>query len=168
MQLEQLPRGAREFSDTLLLDQQAVSPERNTRVIRHVTSASGRADFQIEEMNMSTPNPNPLGTSKGKAAEMGQKVTDTIDENRGVAASGLESAAGALRERADTLPGGERVANAAHATANAVGVAADYVRDTDVKAMVADVQTLVKNNPGVALLTAAALGFLIARTFSRD
>ena len=74
----------------------------------------------------------------------------------------------ALRERADTLPGGERVVNAAHATANAVGVAADYVRETDVKAMMTDVQRLVKNNPGVALLTAAALGFLIARTFSRD
>ena len=29
-------------------------------------------------------------------------------------------------------------------------------------------QTLVKNNPGPALLTAAALGFLVARTFSRD
>ena len=117
---------------------------------------------------MSTPNPNPLGTSKGKAAEMGQKVSDTIDENRGVAASGLESAAGALRERADTLPGGERVANAAHATADAVGVAADYVRDNDVKAMMGDVQKLVKNNPGPALLIAAALGFLIARTFTRD
>lgn len=117
---------------------------------------------------MSTPNPNPLGTTKGKAAEVGQKVADTIDENRGAAASGLESAAGTLRDRADTLPGGERVANAAHATANAVGVAADYVRDNDFKAMVADVQTLVKNNPGASLLTAAALGFLIARTFSRD
>jgi ElaB/YqjD/DUF883 family membrane-anchored ribosome-binding protein len=99
---------------------------------------------------------------------MGQKAADKIDENRGAAASGLESAASAIREKADTLPGGERVANAAHATANAVGVAADYVRDNDVKAMMADVQTLVKNNPGVALLTAAALGFLIARTFSRD
>jgi hypothetical protein len=30
------------------------------------------------------------------------------------------------------------------------------------------VQKLVKNNPGVALLTAAAVGFLIARTLSRD
>ena len=117
---------------------------------------------------MATPNADSLGVSKGKAAEMGQKVADRIDENRGAAASGLESAASAIREKADTLPGGERVANAAHATANAVGVAADYVRDNDVKAMVADVQKLVKNNPGVALLTAAALGFLIARTFSRD
>jgi ElaB/YqjD/DUF883 family membrane-anchored ribosome-binding protein len=117
---------------------------------------------------MQTPSADPLSTSKGKAAEMGQKVADTIDENRGAAASGLESAVGALREGAGTLPGGERVGNAARATANAVGVAADYVRDNDLKAMVADVQTLVKNNPGPALLTAAALGFLLARTFSRD
>ena len=117
---------------------------------------------------MSTPNTDALGVSKGKAAEMGQKAADKIDENRGAAASGLESAAGVLREKADTLPGGERVANAAHATADAVGVAADYVRETDLKTMMADVQQLVKNNPGPALLTAAALGFLIARTFSRD
>jgi ElaB/YqjD/DUF883 family membrane-anchored ribosome-binding protein len=117
---------------------------------------------------MSTPNTDPLGVPKGKGAETGQKVVDKIDENRGAAAGRLESAASALRERADTLPGGEKVANAAHATANAVGVAADYVRENDVKAMMSDVQQLVKNNPGIALLTAAALGFLVARTFSRD
>ena len=117
---------------------------------------------------MPTPNTDSLGVAKGKASEMGQRVADTIDENRGAAASGLESAAGALREKADTLPGGEKVAKAAHATADAVGNAADYVRDNDVRVMMTDVQKLVKNNPGVALLTAAALGFLIARTFSRD
>jgi len=117
---------------------------------------------------MATPNADSLGVSKGKAAEMGQKVADKIDENRGAAASGLESAAGALREKADTLPGGEKVITAAHATADAVGVAADYVRDTDVKAMMADVLKLVKNNPGAALLTAAAVGFLMGRTLSRD
>jgi hypothetical protein len=122
----------------------------------------------VEEMKMPAPNADSVGVAKGKAAEMGQRVADTIDENRGAAASGLESAAGAIRDRADALPGGEKVANAAHATADAVVVAADYVRENDVKAMLTDVQKLVKNNPGVALLTAAALGFLIARTFSRD
>src|SRR4026207_290888 len=103
---------------------------------------------------MATPNADSLGVSKGKAAEMGQKVADRIDENRGAAAGGLESAASALRERAGTLPGGEEGATAAYATANAVGVAADYVRENDLKAMMADVQKLVKNNPGPALLTA--------------
>ena len=117
---------------------------------------------------MATPNAESLGVAKSKAAEMGQKVADKLDENRGAAASGLDSAASTLREKADTLPGGERVSNAAHATANAVGAAADYVRENDLRTMMADVQQLVKNNPGPALLTAAALGFLIARTFSRD
>jgi len=37
-----------------------------------------------------------------------------------------------------------------------------------VKAMMADVLKLVKNNPGAALLTAAAVGFLMGRTLSRD
>jgi ElaB/YqjD/DUF883 family membrane-anchored ribosome-binding protein len=119
-------------------------------------------------MNMATPTADSPGASKGKAAEMGQKVVDTIEENRGAAASGLESAASTLREKAGTLPGGERVASAARTTADAVGAAADYVRENDLKAMVADVQQVVRNNPGPALLIAAALGFLIARTFSRD
>jgi ElaB/YqjD/DUF883 family membrane-anchored ribosome-binding protein len=118
--------------------------------------------------NPNSPNPDSLSGSKGKAAELGQKVADKFDENRGAAASGLDSAASTLREKADTLPGGERVSNAAHATANAVGAAADYVRENDLRTMMADVQTLVKNHPGPALLTAAALGFVLARTFSRD
>ena len=117
---------------------------------------------------MPTPNTDSPGVSKGKAAEMGQRVADKIDENRGAAASRLESAADALHEKADTLPGGDKVAHAAHATADAVVSAADYVRENDVTAMLADVQRVVKNNPGVALLTAAAVGFLIARSFSRD
>jgi len=117
---------------------------------------------------MPTPNTDSLGTAEGKASQMGQRVADTINENRGAAASGLESAAGALRQRADSLPGGEKIASAVHTTANAVGAAADYVRTNDVKAMMTDVQTLVKNNPGPALLIAAAAGFLLARSFSRD
>ena len=117
---------------------------------------------------MATLNADSLGESQGKAAEMGQKVADRIDDNRGAAASGLESAASALRGNADRLPGGEKVANAARATADAVGVAADYVRENDLRAMIRDAQQLVRNNPGPSLLIAAALGFLIARTLSRD
>lgn len=77
---------------------------------------------------MSTPNADSPGVSKGKAAEMGQKVADRIDENRGAAASGLDSAASALREKADILPGGEKVASAAHATANATDEATLHTR----------------------------------------
>lgn len=127
---------------------------------------------------MQTPNSNGPGLpgadvtgfpqAKSKASELGQKAADRIDEKRGTAAGSLDTAAAALHDKADSLPGGEKVASAAHTAADAVGTAADYVRDNDVQSMLADGQRLVKNNPGMALLGAAALGFLIARTFSRD
>ena len=46
--------------------------------------------------------------------------------------------------------------------------AADYVRENDVSSMMTDLARLVKNNPGPAMLCAAALGFLVARSFSDD
>jgi ElaB/YqjD/DUF883 family membrane-anchored ribosome-binding protein len=125
-----------------------------------------------------TPNSNGPGApgtggngfpqAKAKASELGQQAADRIDEKRGTAAGGLDSAAAALHDKADSLPGGERVASAAHTAAEAVGTAAEYVRENDVRSMLADAQRLVKNNPGPALLIAAALGFLVARTLSRD
>jgi hypothetical protein len=121
------------------------------------------------------PDPGPVGDSsstvsqaKAQATGLGQAAADKINERRGPAAGGLDTAASALHEKADSLPGGEKVANAAHTAADALGSTADYLRENDLKGMLQDVQKLVKNNPGPALLTAAALGFLLARTFSRD
>ncbi|MEP7246751.1 MAG: hypothetical protein ABI885_24155 [Gammaproteobacteria bacterium] len=127
---------------------------------------------------MQTPNANspgaaPLGGSvpsqaQATAAGFGQKAADKIDEKRGAAAGGLDSAASALHEQADKIPGGEKVTSAAHTAADALGASADYIRENDLKSMLTDVQKLVKNNPGPALLTAAVLGFLVARTFTRN
>lgn len=88
-------------------------------------------------------------------------------DRRDTLARGIDSAASSLHSRADTLPGGEGVARAAHTTADAMEKAADYVRDEDLDAMVEDVQQLVKRHPGATLLAAAAAGFLLARVFSR-
>jgi ElaB/YqjD/DUF883 family membrane-anchored ribosome-binding protein len=112
----------------------------------------------FQESQLQTPNENSLGDSAAAA----------VDEKRGAAAAGLDSAASALHDKAASLPGGERVARAARTAADAAGSAADYVRQNDLKGMMADAQRLVKKNPGVALLTAAALGFLLARLFSRN
>jgi ElaB/YqjD/DUF883 family membrane-anchored ribosome-binding protein len=95
-------------------------------------------------------------------------AAEKIDANRSSAASGLDSAASAIHEKADNLPGGETVKGAAHVAADALSTTADYVRENDVKSMLADAQKLVRNNPGPALLTAAVLGFLVARAISRD
>jgi len=113
---------------------------------------------------MQTPNT----TSPNGPAGLGAATADAMDEKRSAAASGLDSAASTLHEKAEMLPGGEKVSRAAHTAADALTKSADYVREHDIKDMVADVTALVKRNPGPALLTAAVLGFLVARTFSRD
>jgi hydroxypyruvate isomerase len=88
-------------------------------------------------------------------------------DRRETIARGMDSAASSLHARADNLPGGEKVARAAHTTADAMEKAADYVRDEDMEAMLEDVQQMVKRHPGATLLAAVAAGFLLARIFSR-
>ena len=89
-------------------------------------------------------------------------------QHRGAAATGLDKAASALHDKAESLPGGEKVTSLAHAAADRMTSTADYVREHDVDGMMKDVESLVKNNPGRSLLAAAIVGFLLGRTFSRD
>ena len=105
---------------------------------------------------------------KDKVSDLGHTAADKIDENRDAAAGGLDKAASALHEKAERLPGGEKVASLAHATAEKLSSTADYVREHNVNRMMADVETLVKNNPGPSLLAAAVIGFLVGRAFSSN
>ena len=79
---------------------------------------------------------------------------------------GLATVASTLHEKAESLPGGEKVTTMAHSAADKLSATADYVREHDVNSMMADVERLVKNNPGPSLLAAAVVGFLVGRTFS--
>jgi ElaB/YqjD/DUF883 family membrane-anchored ribosome-binding protein len=105
---------------------------------------------------------------KDKVSDLGRTAADKIDENRDAAAGGLDKAAATLHEKAESLPGGEKVTSLAHATAEKLSSTADYVREHDVNRMMADVETLVKNNPGPSLLAAAVIGFLVGRAFSSN
>lgn len=104
--------------------------------------------------------------AKDKIAGAGRAAVDKIDDNRDSVAGGLETAASTLHEKAESLPGGEKVSGLAHSAADKLSTTADYVRQHDVNSMMADVQEMVKKNPGPALLLSAVLGFLLARAFS--
>ena len=106
---------------------------------------------------------------KDKVSEMSRTAADKIDENRDAAAGGLDKAAAALHENAESIPGGEKVTSMAHATAEQLSATAGYVREHDVNMMMVDVETLVKKNPGPSLLAAAVIGFLVGHAFrSKD
>jgi ElaB/YqjD/DUF883 family membrane-anchored ribosome-binding protein len=104
---------------------------------------------------------------KHKASRMSQKAVDSIDEQRAGAAAGLEKAASTLHDQAENLPGGEKVAHFAHATADKLSTTAEYVREHDLRAMASDAESAVKRNPAPALLAAAAAGFLTGLLFRR-
>src|SRR5947207_306262 len=106
------------------------------------------------------------GQVKSKISELGRTAADKIDENREAVAGGFEKTASRLHEKAGSLPGGEKVNDLAHAAAEKLKCTAGYVRGHNVKNMMADVETLVKNNPGPSLLGAAIIGFLVGRAFT--
>ena len=107
---------------------------------------------------------NPLDL-KESMSDMARTAAQTVDDGRKTAAERLGSAASAVRDRADQLPGGPKVQQFAHAAAERLSTTADYMRSHDAKRMLADVERVVKNNPGPSLVIAAAFGFVLGRAF---
>jgi ElaB/YqjD/DUF883 family membrane-anchored ribosome-binding protein len=75
--------------------------------------------------------------------------------------AGLDDSAGESQEETDQL---------AETALSNIGLeaAAEYVRTTDGRQMLATLQTFIKNNPGVSLTVAAAFGFVVGRSIRRD
>ena len=99
---------------------------------------------------------------KQNVADFGRKAADRIDSQREPVAATLTRTASTLHQQ------GDNAASVAHTTADKVQVAADYVRQNDLKAMMGDVQDLAKRYPGQSLLAAAVVGFLLGRLFRTD
>lgn len=135
---------------------------------------------------MSTKNPSADNRLQGSVGPIGAQATDRekeardamsdmartaaekVNEGREATAKGLDSAASTVRDRADQVPGGPRVKEFAHGAADRLSTTADYIRSHDATRVMADLEGLVKNNPGTALVVAAAFGFVLARALSRD
>jgi ElaB/YqjD/DUF883 family membrane-anchored ribosome-binding protein len=101
-----------------------------------------------------------------KASELGRSAVEALDAQRGAAASGIESAATALRSNAERLP--STVNTLAHQTASTLSATADYVRDNTMRDAVMDLKSYVKAHPTQALVGAAVVGFLAGRLLQRD
>ena len=95
-------------------------------------------------------------------------ATKKVDEARPVVVERLETAASTIEERAERVPGGQKVKEFAQAAADSLSTTADYVRSHDARRMITDVETVVRNNPGPALLIAAVVGFMLGRAVVRD
>jgi hypothetical protein len=108
-----------------------------------------------------------MQTPVNDLASPAQGVPSAIDGKKESIARGMDSAAATLREKAGTMPGGERVASAAYKAAELMETASEYLAERDARDILADMQQMLRKHPGATLLTAATIGFLLARSFSR-
>lgn len=101
-------------------------------------------------------------TVKDKTQEFGRDAMNKIEENRVSAAGALHNAASTMHQQADKLPNGPDLA---HSAADRVEAVASYLQGHDTRQMMADMETVVRRNPGPSLLAAGVLGFLVGRAF---
>jgi ElaB/YqjD/DUF883 family membrane-anchored ribosome-binding protein len=104
-----------------------------------------------------------------KAREMtGQareRVSDAAEAARYRTADGLDRAAHRLEDMVDGpgVDGGGRLSGTAHTLAGGIENTAEFIRSPDVERLRADVEDVVRDNPGRTLLTTFAVGFIIGR-----
>ena len=135
-----------------------------------------------EERSMAGKYPSTdsaQGANFGQEADKAREVKDAafdatrsagrkIDEARPAVAERLETAASTIEERAEKIPGGQRVKEFTQAAADRLSTTADYVRSNDARRMVSDLEEVVKKNPWPAVLVGAFLGFILGRAAVRN
>lgn len=82
-----------------------------------------------------------------------------LDQSLNDSANVMEDAARAATEAVDEAR--QKISERLSATT-------DYVRNFDGKRMLANVERVVKDNPGPSLVIAAAFGFVIGRALTRE
>jgi ElaB/YqjD/DUF883 family membrane-anchored ribosome-binding protein len=100
-----------------------------------------------------------------RAKDMAHQAGETADNMVGKVGSGLEAAAGSLRDQAKPsgMLGSGMVGQAATKVADTLESSGRYLEEQGLSGMAEDFTELIKRNPIPALLIAVGVGFLIAR-----
>lgn len=102
---------------------------------------------------------------KERASEFGRSAAQKVDESRGGTAATLKSGADSLRSGAQNS--GQAISDVANQTAEKIESTANYIRDHDFRAMLGDIEQVVRRNPTPALIGAVGLGFLLGAALRR-
>lgn len=131
------------------------------------------ADFQAESDASGTDKPALFaGARQAFKDEAGKLSSQGIDKAKAYAVDGKDRAGGALEEFAKLLTDaagtvdeklGAQYGDYARSAANSLSGFGDTLRNKDVDDLLADAKELVKKSPAVAIGTAAAVGFVLAR-----
>ena len=112
--------------------------------------------------------PGGMGDLKQQAGELADKATSKVDSARQPIADKLHTAAGAIRDQAQSMVAGEGLVGVAKTAADKLESSATYIESHDTQAMIQDLVAVVKRHPTQSLLLAGAVGFLVARALRSD
>ena len=98
---------------------------------------------------------------KDKASQFGSTVAQTADRQRENAAKGLDKAASTLHD------GVGSAAKAVHGVADGMESTASYLRNHSFGDMGSDIVGVCQRHPVQAMISAAAIGFLLGRVVRR-
>jgi hypothetical protein len=105
--------------------------------------------------------------TKDKAGQIAGSVSEKLDEQRENAADGLGRFASTLHDKAESVPGGPKMANVTHSIADGMESTATYLREHDFSRMGEDVLKVCRKYPAQSLVAALAVGFLVGRSARR-
>ena len=123
-------------------------------------------DDSTPETDASTTSSNPFSMGDMDTAETFKPAADASPDCHLQPTAGPDDSAGELQEGMDQFS--ETALSVAQEAVDGLEAAAEYVRTTDGRQMLATLQTFIKNNPGVSLTVAAAFGFVVGRSIRRD
>lgn len=103
------------------------------------------------------------GQVQDKASQVGEQAHTMSDKGIDSAASGLEQAAGMLRQQGEGREGA--IGTAAATTADTLESASAYLHEKDTDQLMADLEALVRKRPVESVLVAAGVGFVLSKLF---
>jgi ElaB/YqjD/DUF883 family membrane-anchored ribosome-binding protein len=108
--------------------------------------------------DMSMPQSTPVSHREPDMREGTESKREAI-------ANAIDDAADRLHDTASSGRG--KIAGLADRTANALDSTGRWVREMETRDVVGEVTAMAKRHPGASLVAAAAIGFLLGRSFTR-
>jgi ElaB/YqjD/DUF883 family membrane-anchored ribosome-binding protein len=103
-----------------------------------------------------------LDTAKDRATQMTDQATSAVDTGMDKAASGLDTVAGTLRDRGESMGSGS-MGSLATTAADKMEAGAQILREKDTEQILSDLEALVRRRPVESLLVAAGIGFVLSK-----
>jgi ElaB/YqjD/DUF883 family membrane-anchored ribosome-binding protein len=103
-----------------------------------------------------------ISTATERASKVADQASSSADAGKERAAGGLDTLAGTIRDKSQSMGGGQ-VQTMATAAADKLESGAQMLRSQNTDQLVSELEALIRRKPVESLLVAAGAGFILSR-----